>query len=60
MVNFTKFIKQRRITNMLFILIFIVFLFIFFIAIFGDYENKELEKDYKYMEEILGNKEENK
>ena len=45
---------------MLFILIFIVFLFIFFIAIFGDYENKELEKDYKYMEEIWGNKEENK
>ena len=45
---------------MLFILIFIVFLFIFFIAIFGDYGNKELEKDYKYMEEILRNKEENK
>ena len=43
---------------MLFVLIFIVFLFIFFIAIFGDYKNKELEKDYKYMEEILGNKEE--
>lgn len=41
---------------MLFILIFIVFLFIFFIAIFGDYENKELEKDYKYMEEILRRK----
>lgn len=38
---------------MLFILIGTVFLFIFFIALFGDYENKKLKKDYKYMEEIL-------
>ena len=38
---------------MLFVLIGVVFLFIFFIALFGDYENKEVKKDYKYMEEIL-------
>lgn len=38
---------------MLFILIGLVFLFIFFIALFGDYEEKKLKKEYKYMEEIL-------
>lgn len=38
---------------MLFVLIGVVFLFIFFIALFGDYENKEVKKDYKYMEKIL-------
>ena len=42
---------------MLFILIGTVFLFIFLIALFGDYENKELKKDYKYMNKICGNKE---
>lgn len=38
---------------MLFILISLVFLFIFYIALFGDYEQEELKKDCKYMEEIL-------
>lgn len=38
---------------MLFILISLVFLFIFFIALFGDYEEKKIKKEYKYMEEIL-------
>lgn len=43
---------------MLFVLIIIVFIFIFYISLFGDYESKELKKDYKKMEEILnGNRE---
>lgn len=37
---------------MLFIIIGIVFSFIFFIAIFGDYAEKELKKDYKKYEEM--------
>lgn len=38
---------------MLFILILIVFSFIIFISLYGDYETKEKKKDYEKMEEIL-------
>ena len=41
---------------MLFILIIIIFCFIGIIAIFGDYPNKELKKDYRYYNEIVGRK----
>lgn len=37
---------------MVFILIGFVWLFIFLVAFFGDYEEKELQKDYKYYKEI--------
>lgn len=39
---------------MLFIIIGIVFSFIFFIAFFGDYEEKRKKREYKYMEKIIG------
>ena len=42
---------------MLFLVISIVFLFIFLIAFFGDYEEKTNKKDYKYMKKICNRKE---
>lgn len=37
---------------MLFIIIGIIFSFIFFIALFGDYKSKEIERDYKKYKKI--------
>ena len=41
---------------MLFILIVIVFIFIFFIALFGDYNTKEMQKDYVKFNDITSSK----
>ena len=41
---------------MLFILIIIVFIFIFFIAVFGDYNAKEIERDYVKFNDITSSK----
>lgn len=40
--------------NMLWILIGIIFSFIIYISLFGDYEEKELKEDYEKMKEICG------
>lgn len=39
---------------MLFILLTIVYIFLAFIALFGDYEEKELKKDEEYYNKIVG------
>ena len=41
---------------MLFVLIIITFVFIFFIAFFGDYKSRELEKQKKDWERVIGRK----
>ena len=40
----------------MFILITLIYILILFIAYFGDYESKEIEKDKQKWEEIIGSK----
>ena len=56
-VKRSKKITLVRSKQMLFLVISIVFLFLFIIAFFGDYEEKTNKKDYKYMKKICNKKE---
>lgn len=41
---------------MLFVLIILIFIFISFIALFGDYETKEMKKDYEKFYNLINKK----
>lgn len=44
----------QRVINMLWIVIGIIWIFIIFVCLFGDYKEKELKEDYEKMKEICG------